>query len=71
MASASGWWKAGNSTRSGTGHERGHDRSDRPVPGEARRSAAIAGIVFALLLMASMIMMRLALSEDSLAVNGS
>ena len=32
----------------------------------SRRSAAIAGIVFSLLLMAAMIMMRLALSEDSL-----
>ena len=32
----------------------------------SRRSAAIAGIVFSLLLMATMIMMRLALSEDSL-----
>jgi hypothetical protein len=32
----------------------------------SRRSAAIAGIVFSLLLIAAMIMMRLALSEDSL-----
>jgi hypothetical protein len=32
----------------------------------SRRSAAVAGIAFSLLLMAAMIMMRLALSEDSL-----
>jgi hypothetical protein len=37
----------------------------------SRRSAAIAGIVFSLLLMAAMIMMRLALSEDSLESLGS
>jgi hypothetical protein len=32
----------------------------------SRRSAAVAGIVFSLLLIAAMIMMRLTVSEDSL-----
>jgi hypothetical protein len=62
----SGWLEGGNSTRWGQDMSAGTTEWTAPF-WQSRRSAAIAGIVFSLLLIEAMIMMRLALSEDSLA----